>query len=266
MPASPEAKPDVKLVVGIPSRGDVHVVWAFSFANLTWPVSMNRATTMTVGEEIATARNNIAQSAIDRGAEYLFFIDDDVTIPNHAPARMVYLMEQNPEWDLLSGVYVTKTNPPEPLIFGPEQGTGAYWDWRCGEIFPIGGCGMGCALIRASAFEKVEEPYFAWTENVDGVNRGGEGEDLYFCSQLAKAGGKLMCDGAVLCGHIDRKNGKMFRLWQDSRPFKNALPEFLADPLANQIGDSPEFSMFSKNSTAEKKEKKNRSLSGIAGS
>lgn len=257
----------VKLVVGIPSRGPVHVVWAFSYANLAWPVGMDRATTLTVGEEVATARNNIAKNALERGAEYLFFIDDDVTIPNFAAQRMMWLMENNEDWDLLSGIYVTKTSPPEPLIFGTETGGGAFWDWRCGEIFPIGGCGLGCALIRVSALEKVEEPWFAWKEEGDGFNKGGEGEDLHFCRRLREAGGTLMADGHVLCGHIDNKKNEMFRLDRASKPFKNALPEFLADPVSGQVPDKADIQLFSAGRTNGKpKPKKPVGLSGVAGS
>jgi hypothetical protein len=256
----------VKLVVGIPSRGQTHIVWSFSFSQLMWPVSMSRSTTLTVGEEVATARCNIARNAIDRGAEFLFFIDDDVTIPNYGPQRMLYLMEQNPEWDVLSAVYVTKTAPPEPLIFGENLSDGAYWNWRCGEVFEIGGCGMGCCVIRTSAFEKFPEPWFAWTDESDGINKGGEGEDLYFCRKLTEAGGTLMADGAVLCGHIDMKTGSLYRLWRDSRPFKNALPEFLADPASGQVGDSPSIKLFSEGRSAEKKKSKEKGLSGVAGS
>ncbi len=260
----PQSEP-VKLVVGIPSRGPVHIVWAFTYAHLQWPVSMNRATTLVVGEKHATARNNIVKNALERGAEYVFFLDDDVTVPNFAPQRMMYQMEQNPDWDLLSGVYVTKTAPPVPLIYGGEMDGGAFWDWRCGETFPIGGCGMGCALIRASAFKKTEEPWFAFTEESDGFSIGGYGEDLYFCKNLADAGGTLMCDGAVLCGHIDTEQNKMYRLWRDSRPFKNALPEFLADTASGQVPDAASVELFSQGSSAAKPKKK-VGLSGVAGS
>jgi hypothetical protein len=248
-----------RLVVGIPSRGKVHISWALMLSALEWPVGEVRNTRITNGEQVATARCNLAMDAIQQGAEYLFFIDDDVRVPNFAPRRMIYQMETNPEWDLLTGVYVTKSAPPEPLIFNKEQGNGAFWDWRCGETFPITGCGMGCCLIRVSAFEKIEEPYFAWTSKRDGVNSDSEGEDLYFCRKLHEAGGTLMCDGAVLCGHIDVNRDRLYQLWKDTPPYKNALPDFLSNAIAGLVGDE---SLLTLQSPGRKEQKK---PSGIAG-
>jgi hypothetical protein len=238
---------ELKIAVGLPSSGKVHILWAYMFSQLQWPVSAERNTMVLVKVPIATARNNIALSAIQRDCKYLFFFDDDVLMPNFAPKRMIYLMEQNDDWDALTGVYVTKTTPPEPLLFGGEPGTvGAYWDWRMGEIFPVWGAGLGCCVVRVDALKKMEEPYFAFGEQSDGVSSSTEGEDLFFFRKLAEQGGTMMADGSILCGHMDRDSDKIYSLWKDSKPYKNAIPEFLEDPLAGSVPEDAVTSVIAK--------------------
>jgi hypothetical protein len=167
----------VKYAVAIPSNGPVHIAWAIMYSQLQWPVSGERNTIVPIKVPIATARNNCAIAAKERDCKYLVFIDDDVLIPDSAMKLMLYQMEQNDDWDAITGVYCTKTIPPEPLIFGgkPEDVSGPYWDWKMGETFPVWGAGLGCCVIRVSAFDKIEEPYFAFVESSDGMNSEKEG-------------------------------------------------------------------------------------------
>lgn len=182
------------------------------------PVNYSWSLHFVTGREVHDARNDCVLDAKRMKAKYLMFIDDDTLIPTQGLRRLVYLMEQHPEWDLLSGVYVTKSNPPQVLIF--KDGPGPSWDWEFDTQFPITGCGLGCCLIRMDAFDKVPEPWFDWIEGGDGLNRFSEGEDLYFCRKLEEAGGTLMADGGLLCGHIN-KDGEVFSIPLDSAPLRN---------------------------------------------
>jgi GT2 family glycosyltransferase len=127
-------------------------------------------------------------------------------------------MRQNPEWDLLTGITPLKTPDCEPNIYR-EDTPGAYWDWTFGEVFPIDACGMSCVMIRRSAFEKVGEPWFGWESGHKNGDYVELGEDIGFCTKLREAGGVLMADGNLLCGHMD-KEGRMFQLSDQSAPFK----------------------------------------------
>lgn len=231
----------------LPSNGDVSIQWAIAYASLRPPsVSCTKQILASVGVPIATARNNFAHTAIAREQDYLFFLDDDVLVPDDTLSRMHWLMENNPDWDALTGVYVTKTTPPEPLIFaGTPEDAEPYWDWKMGEVFPVWGAGLGCCMIRVSAFDKLEDPYFAFAESSDGANSVSVGEDLYFFRHLYEAGGKVMCDGTLLCGHIDRKDKKIFSMWKESLPYKNALPGFLDDPKGARVPENAVMSSIS---------------------
>lgn len=218
-----EEKFKAGLIIAIPSRGSVRAEWAASFKMLEPPVNYSWMVRTLIGQEVAQARNGSVVDAKEHGAKYLMFIDDDVLIPNQGIRRLVYLMEQHPDWDLLSGIYVTKSDPPQTLVF-KEGSPGPSWDWKFNEQFEITGCGMGCCLIRMSAFEKIPEPWFAWVRESKGKDHNEVGEDLYFCDQLAKAGGKLMADGGLLCGHINN-DGAVFSIPADSLPIRSADQE-----------------------------------------
>lgn len=208
------------LVIAVPSRGSCRVEWASTLKMLEPPVNYSWALRFITGEQVDDARNGSVLDARELGAKYLMFIDDDTLIPNQGLRRLVYLMEQHPDWDLLSGVYVTKTDPPQTLIF-TEGSPGPAWDWKFNSQFPITGCGMGCCLIRMDAFDKVPEPWFKFVRTPEGKNSSEEGEDLYFCRKLEEAGGTLMADGGLLCGHINPK-GEIFSLPADSLPLKDS--------------------------------------------
>lgn len=225
---------EIGVVMGVPSRGKVRIEWSIMMRSLQAPVNGSLQTKTIIDAPVAAAREEVAKWAIEHNARYLFFVDDDVLIPQNGLRRLVYLLDNNPEWDVVSGIYVTKVNPdqlppdrPEPLIFGGEVGRpGAFWDWKLDEIFPIWGCGMGCCLIRVDAFSKIDPPYFAFEDSVDGMDSHSIGEDLYFCTKLHKAGGKLMADGGLLCGHIDGE-GRVHSMPMESKPIQEADSEVL---------------------------------------
>jgi hypothetical protein len=215
------SKDQCDLVIAIPARGTVRIEWAVNLKMLNPPVNTSFALRTMIGEQVDDARNGCVLDAREREAKYLMFIDDDVLIPNQGLRRMFDQMKQNPDWDLLSGIYVTKSDPVEPLVF-TEGEVGGSWAWTFNQTFPITGCGMGCCLIRMSAFEKVSEPWFKFVRTPQGKNHSEEGEDLFFCRKLAEAGGVMMADGGLLCGHIHADTGAVHSVTADSLPIRRA--------------------------------------------
>jgi SAM-dependent methyltransferase len=195
--------------------------WAFMLAQLDAPINFNHFFNVIEGKPVDEARNMMAKWALENSLRYLFFLDEDTVPPTFALRRLIFLMENNPQMDVCGGIYFSKCDPPAPLVF-KESGVGSYWDWKVGELFQIWGIGMGCTLIRTTAFEKIKEPYFLTIKGdatVDGVNYGEAWtEDLYFCEKLKKAGGKVFADGSILCDHIDVNTGKVYNLPQNSKP------------------------------------------------
>jgi GT2 family glycosyltransferase len=204
-------------------------------AGIALPINTSQMLQVIPGRSVEEARNVAVQKAREVGAKYLFFLDDDVLIPNQALRRMIFKMENTEDRyaiDLLTGIVPVKTDPPEPAIFRGHR-PGAFWGWKFNEVFEIDACGMACCLIRVSAFDKVAEPWFDWEASMDGSNQHEVGEDIGFCNKLREAGGRLMADGGVLCGHMD-PDGKVYSLGLDSAPFREAGEELKKFTLIEQ--------------------------------
>ena len=212
------------LVLGIPTLGrPVPLDWALSLKSLNPPINFNTTFQIVRDKDVASARNQIAEHAVKVDAKYLFFLGDDVVVPPYTLKQLIYRMEQDESIDVIGGVYVSKTSPSAPLVFR-GNGEGSYWDWKIGEFFECTGLGMDCTLIRVSAFEKIERPFFKTVDEdryLDGVNEAVSWtEDLFFLDKLHKAGGRIFCDAAVICEHWDVYSNTKYSLPKDSLPMR----------------------------------------------
>lgn len=166
------------------------------------------------GYDCATARNAIAQKAIDLEADYVLMVDNDVILPKDA---MINLLDDPVDVCLgfyahrdVDNVYRGRTcvcklgwwNYPleseftaEELRDLKESGT---------NKLEIHGGGMGCAFIRTGIFRRLSYPWYDWVNYADD-NRGMLSEDLYFCEKCKNSGVKVYTDTRVGCGHILRK-------------------------------------------------------------
>ena len=172
------------------------------------------------GYDCATARNRIAQMAIDGGYDYLMMVDNDVTPPKDA---LVNLLEHDAE--CVSGYYLHRNadNMPSdrtcvcklnddsgipyfnyPLESEYTKSELANMRERGEHLVEIHGGGMGCVLIKTSVFSQVRYPWFDWV-NYSDDNRGMLSEDLYFCEKIRKRKIKRYVDTRVACGHLFRR-------------------------------------------------------------
>lgn len=171
------------------------------------------------GYDVATARNRIAQKAIDLKTDYVLMVDNDVVLPKDA----LKLLLENPQ-DVCIGYYCHRSN--DNLYNGrtcicklkDENGKEYYHyplesEYTAEEVhgmrdagvtkIEIHGGGMGCALIRTDVFKRLEYPWYDWV-NYGDANRGMLSEDLYFCVLCRNCGVKIYSDVRVGCGHMLR--------------------------------------------------------------
>lgn len=205
-------------MIAVPSRGTVRIEFAASLVAQGMPSNFTRVLRVIPGLSVEEARNVAAREALEMDTEYLFFLDDDILAPNQTITRMVRILENEPEYDLVSAVYPLKSPEAEPAVYRDDR-PGPYWGWTFNEVFEIDSCGMGACMIRTSALKKISEPWFAWVETADGKDSAEVGEDIYFCRKLKEAGGRLLADGGILCGHIDT-DGTVYQMSADSAPIK----------------------------------------------
>lgn len=212
------------LLIGIPTLGrPVPLNWALSFKSLNPPINYNTIFQIINGAPVDQARNEMCKIAIEKGCKYIFFLGDDVVVPNHTLQQLIYRMDCDSSIDVVGGVYCVKSEPAFPLVFR-GFGNGSYWDWKIGEFFEVTGLGMDCTLIRVESLKRLEIPYFKTVQSdqyLDAVNSAESWtEDLFFFNKLK---GKVFCDGSVICEHWDVYGNKKYGLPLDSPPMRQMV-------------------------------------------
>jgi hypothetical protein len=196
------------------------------------PTHFSLGYTAIKGFPVELAREKAADVALEIKAKYLWFVDDDTIPPPNALRRLVYILENYPEIAVCGGIYVTKSDPTQPVVFR-GSGLGSFWRWKAGDVFEVTSMGAGCMLIRTSVFKELEKPWFSFVQKVsyDSAVPGQlTSEDVGFCNAVREKGYRVFAHGGVLCDHFDATTGVTYVLPADSYPMR---PETKteADPL-----------------------------------
>lgn len=143
----------------------------------------------TRGYNTSENRNWIAAKAVNSGADYLFFVDDDMILPKEALER---LLEANK--DIIGGVYLTKYEVQAP-VYELLPGTQPEKD-----IFQVAAIGTGAMLIKTDVFKRLPQPWFKYEWNQNGsVKRS---HDWIFCEDARNAGYKVWAEPRLDIKHI----------------------------------------------------------------
>lgn len=166
------------------------------------------------GYDCATARNRIAQKALDMNVDYVLMVDNDVVLPADA---VVKLLEK--PVDVCLGYYAHRDT--DNIYRGRTCVCKLGWfnyplesEYTAQEIqdlkdggsrkIQIHGGGMGCAMIKTDVFRRINYPWYDWV-NYNDEHRGMLSEDLYFCEQCKNTGIPIYTDVRVGCGHMMRR-------------------------------------------------------------
>src|SRR5512146_121861 len=144
---NPAIKP--LIMIGIPTIGMHSYLFSQSLLAGIMPSNFSMTLRYLPHYEVGRARNILVQEAINLGAKYLMFRDEDTIAPANIAPALLYHLENHPDWTFVGGLYATKSKPPEPLVF-KEWGTGPFWDFKVGELVKVLFTGMGASLIRVS--------------------------------------------------------------------------------------------------------------------
>ena len=171
------------------------------------------------GYDCATARNNIAQTAINGNFDYVLMVDNDVVLPRDVLMDML----DDPK-DVCLGYYAHRDadnlyrgRVSVCKLYKPDGGKYFNYplesEYRAAELLarrtegeykiPIHGGGMGCALIKVDVFRRLHYPWYDWV-NYEDDNRGMLSEDLYFCEKCRIGNITIWTDTRAGCGHILR--------------------------------------------------------------
>ena len=230
----------VGICVVVPSSGrNVSVEWAMSIATLAYPTGMNHSWFISKADPNNSSmtrdvqRDTLAEKALALGAEYMMCFDDDTVPPSHAIMSLWYVLSQNPKAAVAGGIYCTKSETPEPIVY-KTLGDGAFWNWTLGDIFPCAGIGAGCMMVRLSALKDIPKPWFK--DQLGNSDRRKEKigdlemdvvseimtDDLYFCRKVTDAGYEILAHGGILPLHIGQ-DGRQFHLPDDCYPVKSYM-------------------------------------------
>ena len=171
------------------------------------------------GYDCATARNHIAQRAINLKVDYVLMVDNDVVLPrdifvnffdNPKDVCLGYYAHRNGDNIYNGSTCVCRLHKPDgkPYVNYPLES-----EYTAKELIEmrekgehkvkIHGGGMGCALIKTDVFRVLSYPWYDWV-NYGDEHRGMLSEDLYFCERCHHAGIPIYTDTRIGCGHLLR--------------------------------------------------------------
>lgn len=191
---------DLSTVCVIPTRGMIPARVVESWWGLTTPMNNAFVRLMVKGMEVGDAYNTAVEMILAhpqlKKFKYLLTLEEDNLPP---PDGLLKLYENMGAYDAVGGLYWTKGEGGQPMIYGHPKGV---MNFRPQVPVPesiqeCNGLGMGFTLFRLSLFTELEKPWFVTTP----VNT----QDLYCFERMRKAGMRVACDTRVKVGHYDKE-------------------------------------------------------------
>lgn len=185
-----------RVVVGIPSNGDMKVLTACCLAmgtNLLRVVGHDVDLVNSPGPYTHWNREHLVNAALETDADYLMFVDTDVTFPPDGIARLIDRGK-----DIIGGMYNLKQPEPVSTIKMWNQDRSAFQSFNGRtiptDLFQVAAVPTGFMLIRLACLAKMKHPFFPC--------EFGMGEDVAFCLNAQKAGLDVWCDPTIEVKHI----------------------------------------------------------------
>ena len=191
----------MKVFIAVPCMDTLSAKFAQCLVNL---VNHKRDFDVEVGFHIGSlvydSRNKLAERAINSDADYVLWLDSDMTFVPDTLDMMLDTLKTN-NYEILTGMYFRRRPPFTPTLFEElrilQTGTVTKeFDEIPEEIFEVAGCGFGCVLMSRNVLWNV----FCQNGNMfSPIN--GVGEDLSFCWRARRCGHKIYCDPTIALGH-----------------------------------------------------------------
>lgn len=164
-----------RVLVFTPSRGSVRMEWVGARYGQIIPTNWSMVqytqfidSYMPLRYSVADAQNLAVKEVVEKDYEWLLMIEDDTVPPVDFFVKINKYMRESKE-PVVSGVYFTKSEPSEPLIYR-GRGVGAYQDWKFGDLVRADGVPTGALLIHGSI---LKEMWKDCPEYVTGSGVGG---------------------------------------------------------------------------------------------
>jgi hypothetical protein len=147
----------------------------------------------------SSARNGLVSTML---GEWLLMLDTDHQFDPDILARMLKVLQDNPDVDVLSALYLHRGAPHMPVLYQwSDKGLVRVADWMRHEkpyLLPMGSSGAGCLLMRRSALKKVIDHFKC--EPFDIIHPYGE--DHSFMKRCFELELGLFCAPFIQCHHV----------------------------------------------------------------
>lgn len=201
-----KAYADLSTVCVIVTRGLIHARVVQTWMGMILP--MNQKFTrifisgMEVGSGYEAAFDYILQHPELSKWNYILTLEEDNMPPMDGLLR---LYESTDKFDVISGLYWTKGEEGQPMIYGDptvEPITFMPQPPTSNSVQECNGVGMGFTLFKTTIF-KDSELKRPWFKTVTGTNGDLATQDLYFCKKLRELNYRIGVDTRVKVGHFD---------------------------------------------------------------
>ena len=151
-----------------------------------------------IGLYINQNRNQLSEHALELGAEWIWYVDDDHCFH---PDTLNRLLAHNV--DIVSGLYVRRVAPFIPVIYDTMDADGEvikhHFTAQDVGLRPVLATGGGCLLVRTRVLQTIGPPYWRFSQTPTGEMVG---EDIDFCQRARAAGFQVWCDMDAPIGHL----------------------------------------------------------------
>lgn len=172
------------------------------------------------------ARRIVMEEALECGAKWLLFVDDDTILPPHALESMLVTAGRTGA-AMVSGIYYRREFPYTSIW---SKKVGDEWfqvDATHGQ-HELDTSGLGCALIDVEWVEKnLESPWFEMAKSASGFSMITD--DITFCNKIREKDGLIIGDADIRCGHLSRRmivcreNSEQLRAARIEKDNKNGI-------------------------------------------
>jgi len=192
-----------KILIAVPCMDMVSARFAQSLTTLK---KVGQCTvSFLIGSLVYDSRNKLAGMAVEMDADYILWFDSDMVFQPDILERMMKVLDEHPQIDVLTGLYFRRGHPFTPVLFSKlevnEEGTLDFEDVHDlpDYLFEVAGCGFGCVLMRTDMLLDIasKEGGGMWFSPI-----ANAGEDCAFCIRARQNGYRIFCDPNIHLGHM----------------------------------------------------------------
>jgi GT2 family glycosyltransferase len=188
----------MKILVAIPCFENVKWQCMKSVYEMDRPEGCEVDVEVVSGYGPAVARNRIACMALDRGYDYVLYIDSDQVALKDLLVRLLACEADFSAGWALGQVGNDITNVAKYFPIEKRYDFFRVRDLPSGVV-DVDAVGFAACLIKTELFSRLIFPYFKYVEY---SNRMVLSEDLYFCDLVRNLGVLIKCDMGLKVDHI----------------------------------------------------------------